>query len=94
MPIFHECVVATIIKIINFSHGPEIVGTTCEKSSGQFRYYILKLHFSKNMHNTYIFIIPSEDVHLAKAKEWQHKVSWCKLCGLIIILEGLIIVLL
>ena len=41
---------------------------------------------------TYIDIIAPSDVHLSQAKPWQDKSWWCKLSGLIIILESLIVV--
>jgi len=41
---------------------------------------------------TYIFGIPPIDVHLTKPVVRQHKVRWRNLSGLVIVLEGLIVV--
>ena len=43
---------------------------------------------------TYIFVVPSVDVHLTESKERQHKVRGSELRRLVVVLEGLVIVLL
>ena len=41
---------------------------------------------------TYIVILATEDVHLSEAKERKNKGQGGELCGLVVVLEGLVIV--
>ena len=39
---------------------------------------------------THILIVSPVDIHLAQAKERQHKICRAELCGLVVVLESLI----
>ena len=58
------------------------------------RWTLLYTTSAERLYITHIIVVASVDVHLAKAKEGQHKTARGELCRLVVVLKGLIIIFL
>jgi hypothetical protein len=58
----------------------------------ELSYYYFQLRTDLADNVTHILCVFSVNVHLTKTKVWEHEHSRCKLCGLVVVLECLVII--